>query len=82
MNKRYVVLEHGKLFNMWRDILTYARVNDMPFLHLGFSNGSVIRTRHFNHPGRSHHGHRVLCEVAKNFLFLAEDGDLLHMKTN
>lgn len=62
--------------------LTYAGVNDMPLLHLGFSNGSVIRTCHFNHPCRSHHRHRVLGKVAKHFLFLAEDRNLAHTHSN
>lgn len=63
------------------DALTYAGVNDVPLLHLGFSYGSVIRTRHFNHPSRSHHRHRVLGKVAKHFLFLAEDGNLVRTHT-
>lgn len=64
------------------DALTYAGVNDVPLLHLGFSYGSVIRTRHFNHPSRSHHRHRVLGKVAKHFLFLAEDRNLVRTHSN
>lgn len=56
--------------------LTDEGINDMPLLHLGFRDGCVIGTSHFDEPRRSHHWNSVFCQITKDLFLLAEDGYL------
>lgn len=58
------------------EALTTEWVDDVPFLHLGFSDGCIVRAGHFNQPGSSHHRHSMLCQVTKDLLLFTEDGHL------
>lgn len=59
---------------------TYAWVNDVPLLDFSFSYGSMICTRHFDHPGRTHDRDWVFSQISKNLLLLTKDRDLVHTK--
>lgn len=61
-------------------VLTDEGIDDVPLLHLGFCDGSIIGTSHFDEPGCSHYWNSVFCQVAKDLFLLAKDGYLYQNK--
>lgn len=57
-------------------VLTNERINDMTLFHLGFRDGSIIGTSHFDEPGCSHYWNCVFRQITKDLFLLAEDGHL------
>lgn len=57
-------------------VLTDEGIDDMPLFHLGFCDGSIIGTSHFDEPGCSHYWNSVFCQIAKDLFLLAKDGYL------
>lgn len=56
--------------------LTNKGIDDMSLFHLGFRDGSIVGTSHFDQPGCAHYWNSVFCQVAKDLLLLTKDGHL------